>query len=543
MSVEIFDSMLRASVAGSFAILVVLALRGVLRRVFGAQLAYSSWLLVPTVAFVMLLPAPTRPIENFIDVARIAAAASTPRVPAAAAVDPRALLLLLWSLGAGLAAIGFIVQQRRYLRGLGRLAPVSGARVVRSQSEFGGPALVGMWRARIVLPADFEARYSLRQRELILAHENVHLARGDAWANALVAVLRCLNWFNPLLHYAAAKFRLDQELACDAAVIARFPQARRPYADAMLKVQLAGQSRRDLQLPVGCRWPSEQNLKQRILLLKRRRPARATRLAGLGLVTSVTLLFAYGAWASQSPRLQPRIDASEHRQVEVALRIDVDGESGTPLRLIQPFGKSFEIAYDTRYRAQFTANLTATGSITLEGWIRSGDRLLSSPWLELRPGEPFSFSLDDGPGEIVRIEGTLGFAESPQNRQDRDESSAMPKDAPATVRPATPSPLYPPEAVKDRIEGTVYVATTIAADGAVQAARIDHVEPPTSAAALGPAALAAVKTWRFDPARADGRAVASETVVPIGFFLQDTSVPVSVGQPTLKDATVLRGSR
>lgn len=77
----------------------------------------------------------------------------------------------------------------------------------------------------------------------------------------------------------------------------------------------------------------------------------------------------------------------------------------------------------------------------------------------------------------------------------------------------------------------------------MQAARIDHVEPPASAAALGAAALAAVKTWRFDPARAGGRAVASETMVPIGFFLQDTSVPVSVGQPTLKDATLLRGSR
>src|SRR5690606_182279 len=120
-------------------------------------------------------------------------------------------------------------------------------------SVFAGPALVGAWRARIVLPADFERRYDTLERELILAHERVHLARGDAWVNAFVALLRSLNWFNPLVHLAAAKFRLDQELACDAAVIARFPRARRRYADAMLKVQLAGQAWQELRLPVGCR--------------------------------------------------------------------------------------------------------------------------------------------------------------------------------------------------------------------------------------------------------------------------------------------------
>lgn len=446
MSLDLLDSMLRASLAGSCAILLVLSLRGLLHRAFGAQLAYASWLLVPAVTAAVLLPASTQPIASFAGIARVAAEATTTRAPIAAAFDSRPLLLFVWSLGVALMAIGFVVQQRRYLRGLGCLTPVDGARVLQSESVFGGPVLVGAWHPRIVLPADFDARYTQCERELILAHENVHLARGDAWANAFVVVLRCLNWFNPLLHYAAAKFRLDQELACDAAVIDRFPQARRPYADALLKVQLAGQSRRERRLPVGCRWPSEHNLKARIVLLKRIRPGGATRLAGLALVAGATLFFAYAAWASQSPRTRAGADANEIRLVEMELRIDVDGERGKPLRLIQPFGKSFEIAYHggALYRAQFTANLTSSGSITLEGSIRSGDRVLITPWFELRPGEPFSFSLDDDPSEIVHIEGTLDFADSSQTRQDPGESSATPKDAAAAVRSTATPPIYPP---------------------------------------------------------------------------------------------------
>ena len=49
----------------------------------------------------------------------------------------------------------------------------------------------------------------------------------------------------------ARELRLDQELACDAQVVAAHPAARRSYAEAMLKTQLAGRP-----LPLGCYWPA-----------------------------------------------------------------------------------------------------------------------------------------------------------------------------------------------------------------------------------------------------------------------------------------------
>ena len=71
------------------------------------------------------------------------------------------------------------------------------------------------------VPADFAARYSADEQDLIIAHERQHAARHDPAANALLALLQCAFWFNPLMHLAASRFRFDQELACDAAVMAR----------------------------------------------------------------------------------------------------------------------------------------------------------------------------------------------------------------------------------------------------------------------------------------------------------------------------------
>lgn len=532
MSVEIFDSLVRLTMVGSVAILVVLALRGVLRRMFGAQLAYASWSLVPAMTAVMLLPAPTRPIESFVGVAHIAAAASAAQAPIPEAFDLRPLLMSAWLLGALVTAAAFALQQRSYLRGLGRLKPFDGVRIVQSESDLGGPALVGAWRPRIVLPADFGLRYTDAERELILAHERVHLRRGDAWINAIVAAVRCLNWFNPLLHYAAVKFRFDQELACDAAVIARFPEARRRYAGAMLKVQLAGRPREELRLPVGCRWPSDQNLKERIVMLKQSWPGRAARVAGLSLVAGATLLFAYVAWASQSPK--PRTSAEQPRQVESNLRIDVGGRIGRPVRIINPVGQSFEIADDdpaSPWRATLTTTAVDDGNIALDASIHRGERVLGAASVVAVPGEPFSMAVDGrDQAASYRIEGTVVFVDPAKQVQVAPVAAGEPDTAGVTYRSLS-APIYPSEALKQRIEGQVFVGVSVAVDGSVKEAHVDRIEP-ASATVLGEAAVSAVKSWRFNPARAGGKPVSGKALVPVEFSLNKTSMPQRSPSPS-----------
>nr|MEA2799733.1 hypothetical protein [Phenylobacterium sp.] len=149
---------------------------------------------------------------------------------------------------------------------------------------------------RIVTPDDFAARYSPREQLVVLAHEQTHIARHDSRINAAVALLRCASWFNPLVHVFAQTLRIDQELACDAQVVAAHPNARRSYAEAMLKTQLAARP-----LPIGCYWPAQaaHPLTERISLLARKSPGRARRRAGTAAVALLGLGVAWSAWAAR----------------------------------------------------------------------------------------------------------------------------------------------------------------------------------------------------------------------------------------------------
>ena len=285
---------LRLNLAIAAAVVVALLLRGPLRRAFGARVAYGVWALVPIAALAMLAPA--RVIRVLGHWGPLAGHAPAPRpaahLPAVAPPDATALVaaglpLLVaaaWLFGAALAA----------------------GRLVRRQAEFAqamragtaGPAVVGVVKPRVVTPADFAQRYTARERELVLAHEATHVARQDSRVNALVAGLRCLAWFNPLVHVLAHVLRIDQELACDAQVMARRPGARRTYAEAMLKAQLSLKP-----LPLGCHWPASgpHPLAQRIALLARPAPGRTARALGLACVSAAALVVGWSAWAARPP--------------------------------------------------------------------------------------------------------------------------------------------------------------------------------------------------------------------------------------------------
>lgn len=74
------------------------------------------------------------------------------------------------------------------------------------------PMLVGMLRARILLPADAPQGDAL---ELVLRHELVHYRRGDLALKALCLAAGALHWFNPFSHLAQRMTNVYCELSCD----------------------------------------------------------------------------------------------------------------------------------------------------------------------------------------------------------------------------------------------------------------------------------------------------------------------------------------
>jgi len=291
MGNELLRELLQATLATSAAIALLQLLRRPLRQRFGARLAYQAWLLVPVAMVAVWLPAKSAPLRASAGNALVqfGEAAIASNVDAAVSIEWRGLLMAAWIAGALLALAWFGLRQRRFMRQLERRRDRAFDTV-----EGQGPALVGLWRPRIVLPGDFRERYTRGERRLVLAHEIAHLRAGDIHAQAFATALRCLFWFNPLVHFAAAQFRFDQELACDAAVLEKFPRGRARYGSAMLKTQLAV-----FGLPVGCHWQSSHPLKERIEMLKQPLPARTRRLAGSMLVAMLVGCGTWAAWAAQ----------------------------------------------------------------------------------------------------------------------------------------------------------------------------------------------------------------------------------------------------
>lgn len=286
---ETFTDLLNLNIALAVAVAAVMVLRLPVRRLFGARVAYGLWILPALAGLAMLAPARVLTVR----VPAAAAEAGRAMVESGAAVtgapvDVRPYLATFWLVGLVISLAWLAWNQLRF------------ARAARAGKA--GPAVVGVLRPRVVVPDDFDARYTPREREVVLAHEATHLKRRDPPVNALVALAACINWFNPAVHVMSRWLRIDQELACDAGVVAAYPKARRAYAEAMLKTQLAARP-----LPLGCHWATHP-LAQRVKLLSRPAPSRSRRLAGVACVALLGLGGASAVWASRPPELVMAVD-------------------------------------------------------------------------------------------------------------------------------------------------------------------------------------------------------------------------------------------
>lgn len=104
------------------------------------------------------------------------------------------------------------------------------------------PMLAGLLRPVLLLPRHMRGLPPVQQ-QLIVAHELMHLRRGDHWWQHAGQSLRVLLWFVPPVHGLYWGLQWAVEAGCDRAVLAgRAPAERRSYAAALV-AQLALQVR------------------------------------------------------------------------------------------------------------------------------------------------------------------------------------------------------------------------------------------------------------------------------------------------------------
>ncbi len=295
-------ALLRASLQGALAVAAVWALCRLVPRLPAALRCALWWLvclkLLVALAWTAPVPLPVLPAAEKSGVGKMELAAMpaplvapqtarieapAPAAPPSARVDWTLLAVTLWGAGllAQLVVAGF--QLRRLRARVRAAAPVADPALsslltqlqqtlgLRRQVEVLGseeietPQVVGPLRPRVLLPARTLATLSREELALTLAHELLHLRRGDLWLSWVPALAQRLLFFHPLARLAAREYALAREAACDAEVLRLLRPAPERYGRLLVRLGVTAAPPR---FALAGAAPSFRTLKRRLEMLQ-----------------------------------------------------------------------------------------------------------------------------------------------------------------------------------------------------------------------------------------------------------------------------------
>ena len=114
------------------------------------------------------------------------------------------------------------------------------------------PALTGLFRPVILLPAEFANRLPATSLRHILLHECIHIRRGDLWTHFLTLVATVIHWWNPMVWWLLRRLHVERELATDAGVLRCLrAEERGAYGETLLDLATGPTLRGFLQPSLG----------------------------------------------------------------------------------------------------------------------------------------------------------------------------------------------------------------------------------------------------------------------------------------------------
>lgn len=228
------------------------------------------------------------------------------------------------------------------------------------------PALYGVWRPRLLLPAGFLARFNCQELRHVFLHETAHVRRGDIALNWLATALQVVHWFNPLVWLAFSRLRADRELACDAmALAAAQPGERRAYGQTILRLLEELAPPAALPGMVGI-LENRSQIKQRIQMIAGFRSSPSWSRAGVAVV-ALTALTGLTDAPSSKPAPPPPVAAAPSAP---SLR-----EAVTPVAASQPVQALPAVHGTNAPDAALATRLFKVDSKTMQAavweWVRS----------------------------------------------------------------------------------------------------------------------------------------------------------------------------
>lgn len=202
------------------------------------------------------------------------------------------------------------------------------------------PAVVGLFRPKLLMPSHVLASCDSREIRLIVLHELAHLKRHDIAGNWLIALASILHWFNPFVWILAARMRADRELACDELVLAHSTGDAHAYGQTLVKlIEILSPRIRSFNLApkhlaiVGI-LESTTPMQRRVRMIAQFNPKQSRRwiwtIVVLGLLGSVALTDAVRG-ENDPPAKSPATHPAAAEEAELVTRgYDVTMIAGTP---------------------------------------------------------------------------------------------------------------------------------------------------------------------------------------------------------------------
>lgn len=108
-------------------------------------------------------------------------------------------------------------------------------RVLVSDEDY-GPASIGLWNPKLILPRHMVTHWTERLLRPVLTHELVHFRRGDIVWGYLQFTAQIVWWFHPLVWWLGRRAHILCERCCDDEVIATKGCTAADYAESLVRV-------------------------------------------------------------------------------------------------------------------------------------------------------------------------------------------------------------------------------------------------------------------------------------------------------------------
>ncbi|MBR5701500.1 MAG: M56 family metallopeptidase, partial [Oscillospiraceae bacterium] len=202
----------------------------IMNSVGGAENAVILPQSIPSAAQLAVPAASVAPAAAPITPAAVPAAVTAAPIPA---VEPVRLWptlgVVLWLCGlAVMLALG-IIRYIRMKRGLADAAALE--KGVFATDRIRVPFILGLLPPRVYVPAGLGEE----ERTYVLAHERVHIRRGDHWIKLLAYLLVAVHWFNPAVWAAFFLMSRDMEMSYDERVLRELGGQAKAYSRTLLR--------------------------------------------------------------------------------------------------------------------------------------------------------------------------------------------------------------------------------------------------------------------------------------------------------------------